>query len=72
MGRIRCHDRRVPVGETEDGIRGTVNFGPPLVTAGGLVFQGGGLDSRFRAHDARTGDALATFELPAGLYAVDL
>jgi quinoprotein glucose dehydrogenase len=60
---------QVPLGETEDGIRGTVNFGPPLVTAGGLVFQGGGLDSRFRAHDTRTGEVLATFELPAGLHA---
>ncbi len=60
---------QVPVGETEAGIRGTINFGPPLVTAGGVVFHGGGLDARLRAYDARTGEVLATFDLPAGLHA---
>jgi quinoprotein glucose dehydrogenase len=60
---------QVPVGETADGVAGTINFGPPLATAGGVVFHGGGLDSRFRAYDAGSGEVLATFDLPAGLNA---
>ncbi len=60
---------QAPIGESDKGIRGTINFGPPLVTAGGVVFLGGGMDPRLRAYDSRTGDVLATFELPAGLHA---
>lgn len=59
---------QVPVGENKDGVRGLSNFGPPLVTAGGLVFHGGTSDQRLRAYNARTGEVLATFDLPAGLH----
>jgi quinoprotein glucose dehydrogenase len=61
---------QLPVGEDTDmGVRGLVNLGPPLVTAGGLVFHAGSTDLKLRAHDADTGAILATFELPAGLHA---
>ena len=59
---------RMPVGEV-DGLQGLANYGPPLVTAGGLVFHAGSRDLRLRAHDSRTGEILATFDLPAGLHA---
>ncbi len=61
---------QVPVGEdTHLGVRGLTNFGPPLVTAGGLVFHAGTTELKLRAHDAQTGAVLATFALPAGLHA---
>jgi len=60
---------RVPVGRDPEGVEGVFNFGPLLVTAGGLVFQGGTALPELRAHDARTGEVLATFELPASLHA---
>jgi quinoprotein glucose dehydrogenase len=44
----------VPTGR-EDGIDGLVNFGPPLVTAGGLVFHAGTRELVLRAHDIATG-----------------
>jgi quinoprotein glucose dehydrogenase len=53
----------------ENGIDGIVNFGPPLVTAGGLVFHAGTRELALRAHDVDTGEVLARFELPAGLHA---
>ena len=59
---------QVPVGETESGVRGLFNYGPPLVAAGGLVFHAGSRDLRLRAHDMRTGEVLAQFALPAGLH----
>jgi quinoprotein glucose dehydrogenase len=59
---------RMPVGEV-NGLQGLANYGPPLVTAGGLVFHAGSRDLRLRAHDSRTGEILATFDLPAGLHA---
>ncbi|MEW6211108.1 MAG: pyrroloquinoline quinone-dependent dehydrogenase [Acidobacteriota bacterium] len=58
-----------PVGEDEKGVKGLQNFGPPLVTGGGLVFHAGSRDLRLRAHDASTGKVLAQFPLPAGLHA---
>ncbi len=58
----------VPVGE-RDGVQGVHNYGPPLATAGGLVFHSGTNDQVLRAHDAATGAVLARFELPAGLHA---
>ncbi len=58
----------VPSG-SEDGIDGLVNFGPPLVTAGGLVFHAGTRELSLRAHDVETGEVVARFELPAGLHA---
>jgi quinoprotein glucose dehydrogenase len=61
---------REPVGEDRKlGVRGLDNFGPPLATAGGLVFHAGSRDLRLRAHDARTGEVIAQFDLPAGLHA---
>ncbi len=61
---------KAPVGRDPAlGVEGLPNFGPPLVTAGGLVFHGGSRDLHLRAHDARTGEVLATFDLPAGLHA---
>ncbi len=60
---------RAPTGEDKNGVQGLQNFGPPLVTAGGLVFHAGTRDQRLRAHDAKTGAVLARFALPAGLHA---
>jgi quinoprotein glucose dehydrogenase len=61
---------REPVGEDHKlGVRGLNNFCPPLATAGGLVFHAGSRDPRLRAHDARTGEVIAQFDLPAGLHA---
>ena len=61
---------QVPVGEdSKSGVRGFTNFGPPLVTAGGLVFHAGSKELKLRAHDATTGVVLTTFDLPAGLHA---
>jgi quinoprotein glucose dehydrogenase len=60
---------KVPIGEHEDGWKGLKNAGPPLVTAGGLVFHGGTLDQRFYAYDSASGEVLAKFDLPAGLHA---
>ncbi len=39
---------------------GTPNLGGPIATAGGLVFIGATLDSKFRAFDSRTGKELWT------------
>src|SRR5262245_57257057 len=58
---------QAPIGESE-GVRGLPNFGPPLATAGGLVFHAGSRDLHLRAHDTRTGEVLATFPIPAGLH----
>ncbi|MGH7898951.1 MAG: pyrroloquinoline quinone-dependent dehydrogenase, partial [Candidatus Binatia bacterium] len=65
-GEIRWN---VPAGEDGEGTRGLPNYGPPLVTAGGLVFHAGSRDLRLRAHDAESGAVLASFDLPAGLHA---
>jgi quinoprotein glucose dehydrogenase len=65
-GEIRWH---APVGEDERGVRGLPNFGPPLVTGGGVVFHGGSTDRRLRAHHIATGREVASFTLPAGLHA---
>ena len=59
---------RTPAGE-QAGVKGLFSFGPPLVTAGGLVFHAGNRDLRLRAHDVETGEVIATFALPAGLHA---
>ena len=61
---------QVPIGEDKQlGVRGLPNFGPPLVTAGGLIFQAGTTELLLRAHDTQTGAVLATFDIPAGLHA---
>ena len=43
---------------------GSVALGGPIVTAGGLVFMAGTLDSAIRAYDVTTGDELWKGELP--------
>jgi quinoprotein glucose dehydrogenase len=61
---------QVPVGEDpESGVRGLSNFGPPLITAGGVIFHAGSKELKLRAHDVTTGKVLATFDIPAGLHA---
>ena len=66
---------RVPLGEyaelTARGIprTGTVNFGGPMVTAGGLVFAAGTRDRKIRAFDKRSGQELWAYTLPLGGYA---
>ena len=61
---------QVPIGEDKRlGLRGLPNFGPPLVTAGGLIFQAGTTELLLRAHDTQTGAVLASFDIPAGLHA---
>ncbi len=44
---------------------GTVNFGGPIVTAGGVVFTAAAMDNYLRAFDADTGKEIWKFELPA-------
>ena len=57
-----------PLFEGIDGAEewGTVLYGGPLVTAGGLVFLGASQDDRFRAFDVETGEVLWEHQLPAG------
>ena len=45
---------------------GSILFGGPLVTAGGLVFIAASQDDRFRAFDIDSGALLWEYELPAG------
>jgi quinoprotein glucose dehydrogenase len=51
---------------------GTPNLGGSIVTAGGLVFIGATMDSRFRAFDARTGEQLWATELEASAHATPI
>ena len=61
---------QVPIGEDKRlGVPGLPNFGPPLVTAGGLIFHAGTKELVLRAHDTETGTVLASFDIPAGLHA---
>jgi quinoprotein glucose dehydrogenase len=45
---------------------GSILFGGPLVTAGGLIFVAGSQDDQFRAIDIETGRVLWEHQLPAG------
>ncbi len=45
---------------------GSLAFGGPLMTEGGLVFVGASQDDQFRAFDIETGDVLWETGLPAG------
>jgi len=63
----------VPRGTTEDLAPflprfqfGDIALGGPMVTAGGLVFEAGTLNYRFRARDIETGRQLWTHRMPAG------
>lgn len=44
---------------------GAPNQGGPIVTAGGLIFIGASLDSRFRAYDITSGEELWSTDVPA-------
>src|SRR5229473_2016749 len=56
----------VPLGSYVPGMStGTVNFGGPIVTGGGLVFAAAAADNYLRAFDSETGKELWKFELPA-------
>ncbi len=48
---------------------GTLNYGGPMVTAGGLVFIGATSDQKFRAFDKKTGDLIWETSLPGNGYA---
>jgi quinoprotein glucose dehydrogenase len=54
---------------TGEGDPGGAGYGPPLATAGGVVFHAGTRDPVLRVHDTATGALVTTFELPAGLHA---
>jgi quinoprotein glucose dehydrogenase len=57
----------VPLGSyVKDKHTGTVNFGGPIVTAGGIVFTAASMDNMFHAFDAENGKEIWTYELPAG------
>lgn len=53
-------------------VMGTPNLGGAIVTAGGLVFIGATLDSKFRAFDVDTGDMVWEQKLPAGAQATPM
>ena len=56
----------VPLGSYVPGMStGTINFGGPIVTGGGLVFAAAAADNYLRAFDSETGKELWKFELPA-------
>jgi quinoprotein glucose dehydrogenase len=48
---------------------GVQSLGGGIVTAGGLVFIGATVDRRFRAFDAKTGEELWSYRLPASAHA---
>ncbi|AFL88062.1 glucose dehydrogenase [Terriglobus roseus DSM 18391] len=61
---------RTPLGTSDDygaasKNAGTANIGGSIATAGGLVFIGATVDSRFRAFDSRTGKEVWTVSVPA-------
>ena len=47
---------------------GNSSFGPPLATAGGLIFHGGTWYSVLRIHDAKSGAIIGKLDLPAGVH----
>ncbi len=51
---------------------GSPSVGGPMITAGGLVFIGATMDSRFRAFDVETGEELWRTRLPAPGMAVPM
>jgi quinoprotein glucose dehydrogenase len=51
---------------------GSVIFGGPIVTAGGLVFIGGTMDRHFRALSSETGEDLWSTELSASAHATPI
>ena len=70
---------RVPLGSLEEvapGVghiaQGSIVLGGPIVTAGGLIFQGGTMDRTLRAFSAETGKLLWSAELPASAHATPM
>ncbi len=67
---------KVPLGEYPElvnrGIRntGTLNFGGPVGTAGGIVFIAATADEKIRAFEKHSGRVLWEYQLPAGGYAI--
>jgi quinoprotein glucose dehydrogenase len=56
----------VPLGSYSAELQtGTVNFGGPIVTAGGVVFTAAAMDNYLRAFDTETGREIWKFALPA-------
>ncbi len=51
---------------------GSVSFGGPIVTAGGLIFIGGSVDPHIRAFDVETGKELWKGDLPASGHATPM
>jgi quinoprotein glucose dehydrogenase len=51
---------------------GSIIFGGPIVTAGGLIFIGGTMDRRFRALASETGEELWSMELSASAHATPI
>jgi len=55
-----------PLGSMGDGAPpGSISFGGPMATAGGLIFSAAALDPHLHAFDADTGKEVWTAELPA-------
>lgn len=70
---------RVPLGALEElapGVghiaKGSIVLGGPIVTAGGLIFQGGTVDRTLRAFSAADGAQLWSAELPASAHATPM
>ncbi len=51
---------------------GTENHGGPIVTAGGLLFIAATKDAKLRAYDAKTGQVVREYQLPAGGFATPI
>lgn len=68
----------IPLGEYKEltargiPITGTINYGGPIVTAGGLIFIASTRDEKIRAFDKNTGEQLWEFELPAAGFATPI
>jgi len=63
----------VPLGSYIPGQQtGAVNFGGPIVTAGGLIFTAASWDGHLRAFEAESGKEIWSYELPAGGQATPL
>jgi quinoprotein glucose dehydrogenase len=63
----------VPLGTYSEKLQtGTINFGGPIVTAGGLVFTAAAMDNYLRAFDVDTGKEIWKFELPASAQATPM
>jgi quinoprotein glucose dehydrogenase len=65
---------KVPLGAVDElkKTTGTSNLGGSIVTAGGVVFIGATIDSRFRAFDALTGEQLWAVDLAASAHATPI